>query len=213
VESGKLIVIEGPEGSGKSTQASMLHKALCSAGIPTLLTHEPGDTSEGNHIRRILLEGTEDLSAMTELLLFEAARSAWIGKIVKPAITRGEVVIADRSYISTLAYQGYAGGIPIETVAYVNNLAMQGVSPSVVVILDIDLDTVFKRISTRGGGKDRIESRIQQYHQKVIEGYRQIAASSDDIILVDGSGSELEVHSSIVSIINRELDLGLQTCL
>jgi dTMP kinase len=210
---GQLIVVEGPEGSGKTTQAHFLAKSLKQAGIAAKLTREPGDTNVGNAIRRILLEAEDDLSFVTELFLFEASRAAWVDQIVKPAIAQGYTIVTDRSFISTLAYQGYAGDIALESVSFANSLAMQGIIPDLVMILDIDLEMMYKRMSYRELGMDRIESKNPDYHQKVIDGYRQIAASTDGVVLIDGSQSKIEVHTSIISVVNRELGCNLEISL
>ena len=119
---GELIVVEGIEGSGKSTQATLLYKHLLREKIPAVLAREPGNTQTGETIRKVLLEG-DNIHGVTELFLFSAARYEIIDKVIKPALELGKIVVCDRFTASTLAYQGYGRGVSLEQISYVNTLA------------------------------------------------------------------------------------------
>ena len=209
---GKLLVIEGSECTGKSTQIVYLAESFRAAGYNVVTTHEPGGVQVAQEICNVLLrtELEQPMTDLTELLLYEAARAEWIDKIVRPALNKGKIVLTDRSYISTLAYQGYGRGIPIETVKSLNKLAMQGVVPEMVIIFDLEAEAVFQRLDCKEEGKDRIESEPMEFHRKVIEGYRAIARSGEpNIFMIDGTRTIPQIHEDIIDLINRELGLAL----
>ncbi len=207
-----FVIIEGGECTGKSTQMELLVRAMSNAGIKAIKTHEPGGTPAGEAIRGVLLDKNElNLSAKTELLLFLASRSAWIKDVVEPAINGGKSVIADRSYPSTFAYQGYAGGMSLSTIKQMNDVVMEGRKPDLVIIVDISQDTMNQRMKSRNEGTDRIESKGSKFHAKVLEGYRKFARDNTDgnVVLIDGEGSIGKVHLSIVTQLNQ-LDPSLE---
>jgi dTMP kinase len=175
---GTFLVFEGPDGSGKTTQMRKFKGLLDAAHLPTCEVREPGGTNIGEQIREVLLHTKAEMTLRCEMLLYMASRAQLVEEKIKPALARGEVVLADRFLSSTLAYQGTAGGIPHADIWSVAHAALQGVLPDLVLIFDVDERTAAGRINplmasaTRTTGLDRIESRSAEFHRKVREGYR-----------------------------------------
>lgn len=205
---GKYIVLEGPDGCGKSTQYNLLGNRL-SEKFEVLRIREPGGTLLGDQIRSLLLDpANEEMSAKTELFLFSACRSHLIEKLILPALREGKIVLSDRNCYSSEAYQGAGGKIELETILYCNQLATSGLTPDLAIILDIDHETGLKRARRESSIKDKIESRATDYHKRVQEAYRTIAKRDSDIcVLVDASRSIEEIHEEVYSIaMNRIKD-------
>lgn len=194
-----FLVLEGAEGSGKSTQSRLLGERLERAGIPHVLTREPGGTSVGEEIRAILLHGT-DIPAETELLLMNAARAVFVGEVVQPALAARKVVVADRFSLSSLAYQGYGRGLPLEDVRRICAFAAQGLAPDLTIVLDVPLaESEARRV---GRGADRIERAGTEFHQRVAEAYRLLPQTESNVELVSGIGDEGDVHERIVRLLS-----------
>ncbi len=158
----RFIVLDGPDGCGKTTQARLLVKALEQAGVEVVHTHEPGDTPVGEKIRQILLDpDTGDIEALTETLLFCADRAEHVATVIKPALEQGKTVVCDRFASATAAYQGYAGGLGFELVEQLNAIATGGLQPDLLIVLDIDRDSARERLSRVARGHDRIEQNVQ----------------------------------------------------
>lgn len=174
---GRFIVFEGPDGSGKTTQMRRFEALLDAARVPCCEVREPGGTDIGEQIRQVLLHTKAQMTLRCEMLLYMASRAQLVEEKIRPALARGEVVVADRYLSSTLAYQGTAGGIPHEDIWAVANATLAGVLPHLVLVFDVDEATAASRINpllataTRQGGLDRIESRGSEFHRKVREGY------------------------------------------
>jgi dTMP kinase len=198
VASPPFIVLEGAEGSGKSTQARLLGEKLQSHNIPHILTREPGGTPVGEEIRAILLHGA-DIPAETELLLMNAARSVFVAEVVKPALAAGKIVVADRFWLSSLAYQGYGRGLPLDRVRQICDFAAQGFNPDVTIVLDVPLEESEKRRSERGA--DRIERAGAEFHQKVVGAYRLLPRTEANVALISGVGDPGDVHRQIVELL------------
>lgn len=178
-----FITFEGGEGCGKSTQARALWSRLSRCGIPVQLTHEPGGTVLGNHLRRLLKRKRQDeISPQAELLLFAACRSQLVSNVIRPSLENGKVVICDRFADSTTAYQGYGRGIDLATVTATNKLATQGNRPDLTVLLDIAAATGLSRKQART--KDRFESEEIAFHHTVRDGYLKLAAEEPNRWLV-----------------------------
>ncbi len=178
-----FITFEGGEGSGKSTQAKALYKRLLSLNIPTLLTHEPGGTPLGNSLRR-WLKDKEEIDPRTELLLFNASRVHLVSHVIRPALEKGTTVICDRFAESTIAYQGYGRGLDLNLIEAVNNTATQGLRPDLIVFLDIPVDHGL----ARKGRRDRFEREEIAFHQRVRNGYLEMARREPERWLaIDGS--------------------------
>ena len=198
---GKFIVLDGPDGCGKSTQTKLLAQWLQRQGVATITFRDPGDTAIGEKIRRILLNPEHiKMSTTTEVLLYMAARAQlWLEKIA-PALEKQKCVILDRWISSTCAYQGYAGGFGNNQVIKlaINSLRMPWAA--LTVILDVDLKTAANRLSAQ---PDRMEAKPREYHLKVREGFLLLAKGRKDFVVVDGAGDIETVHEGIKQIISE----------
>ena len=197
--SGLFIVLEGAEGSGKSTQVRLLAEWLQARGVPHLATREPGGTAIGEEIRQILLHGS-DIPAATELLLFNAARAVFVAEIVRPALEAGKVVLTDRFWLSSMAYQGYGRGLPLDQVQAICEFAAGGVEPDLTIVLDVPTELGDERRAHRSG-PDRIESLGTDFHAAVAEAYRLLPVTLPGIERIPGSGSVAEVHDRIRALL------------
>lgn len=182
-----FITFEGGEGSGKSTQARALYRRLLKLGVPALLTHEPGGTPLGRDVRRWLKGGSGrgenekgELDPETELLLFNASRAQLISQVIRPALKSGTVVICDRFYHSTIAYQGYGRGLDFALIEAANNIATQGLRPDLTLFLDMPVEQGLARKRLR----DRFEREDLAFHQRVRQGYLEMAAKEPERWLV-----------------------------
>jgi len=183
---GRLITFEGPEGAGKSTQASMLIAKLEARGIEVIYTREPGGTKLGEAIRGVLQynEAGEDPCAESEVLLFEASRAQLVRKVIQPALDRGAWVLCDRFADSTTAYQGFGRGFSVELMETINQFAVGAAIPDMTILLDVNVSLGMQRCAKRQIGKkiqyDRIESEALEFHEKVRQGYLELAIRFPD---------------------------------
>ena len=217
---GTFIVLEGGEGCGKSTQARILYDRLLQEGLPSALLHEPGGTSLGDEIRYILKsqsgarqsgQHVKSISPLTELLLFSAARAELISNIIHPTLEEGGTVICDRYTPSTIAYQGYGRGIPLETIERINRLASGGLEPELIILLDLPPEDGLSRVMARISialhadaapasrhmdeeQRDRFEEEPISFHRRVHAGYLEMAkADPGRWLVVDGSLPEEQI--------------------
>ena len=197
---GRFIAFEGGEGAGKSTQASMLADALQLRGIASQLTREPGGTQGAEAIRQLLLDPPgEGWGARAEALLFAAARSDHVEKLIKPALAKGKWVIADRFVDSSRAYQGGAGGMGDKAILALHEFGSFGVRPDCTLLIEADSAQVAQRLAARDGdASDAIGGRDAEYHEAVAQTFRSIAQDHDDVVLIDGGGSAEEVHARVM---------------
>jgi dTMP kinase len=199
---GKFIALEGGEGVGKSTQVMGLAEALRKRGVEVVVTREPGGSEGAERIRELVLTGSDDRwSPEAEALLFAAARSDHVDKLIKPALEGGKWVITDRFVDSSLAYQGGAGGLGIEAVREINRFGSGEWFPdrSLVLMLDEGAERARARDA---GGSDRIGGRPGDYHHKVATAFRIIAAEEPERVkLIDASGSAEEVTDRLLQAI------------
>lgn len=190
-----LIVFEGGDGAGKSTQCRSLAQRLRRRGYPVRLTREPGGTPLGESLRR-LLKGRPDISTLSELLLFEAARAQLVEKVVRPALDAGETVICDRFTASSVAYQGYGRGLDLGLIELLNRYATGGMSPDLTVWLDLPVEIGLARRWRSDG--DIFDGAPSLFHQKVRAGYAAQAAQQPSRWLVlDATQPRREVARSI----------------
>lgn len=170
--SGFFLVVEGPEGAGKSTLVAALAQHLRQEGAEPILVREPGGTTTAEAIRRVLLDSEYQLSAETELFLFLAARADLVAQVIAPALAQGQTVLADRFELSTVAYQIGGRGLDEQRVRTANALATGGLSPDLTLVLDVSPGTGFERIRNSGQGLDRIEREPADFHDRVAETFR-----------------------------------------
>lgn len=203
MKKGFLVTFEGGEGSGKSTQIKRFTKFLEENKINFLLSREPGGTKLGEEIRGMLLNTKNEIDSKTEFLLFSSARADHIEKVVKPALEEGKVVVLDRFYDSSIAYQGYAGGMNIEDIRRITNFATTGIKPDLTYLLDISYEDGFRRKSCDEKLKnlDRIEKKEKCFHDRVREGYLELARRENERIhVLDATKSEEEIFTEIKNI-------------
>jgi dTMP kinase len=200
---GVFVCFEGGEGAGKSTQSKLLGERLEAAGHVVLLTHEPGDTPVGAEVRRIVLDPTTgELADRTEALLYAADKAEHIHTVVRPALERGEVVVTDRYVDSTLAYQGAGRSLLAAELEWVARWATEDLRPHLTVLLDLDPADGL----TRFAGRDRIEGESIEFHQRVRDEFRRLAAADPDHYLVLDARAPAEetaeaVHGRVISLL------------
>lgn len=202
-EKGRFISLEGGEGVGKSTQVLALAEALREHGIEVLVTREPGGSAGAEAVRELLLGGAEDRwNPRAEVLLFAAARADHVNRTIGPALEAGKWVLSDRFADSSLAYQGGAGGLGIESVRAINAFAVDGWFPDRTLVLTLDQGG--ERAKARDSdGSDRIGGRPDDYHRKVDAAFRIIAAEEPERVkLIDASGSAEEVTARLLDAIS-----------
>ena len=181
---GFFITIEGVEGAGKSTLAELLAKHLRSEGADVVVTAEPGGDAVAERIRKLVLDSANAISDRAELLLFEAARAQHVDKVILPALERGAVVICDRFADSSVAYQGHARGIGVESVRMLNEYATRGLEPDLTILLDLPAEAGLSRTSTT----DRLSSEGIEFHNAVREGYLALAnAEPERFVVIDAN--------------------------
>ncbi len=171
-----FITFEGPDGSGKSTQISRLAERLRAAGYAVLQTREPGGTTIGEQIRHVLhdLDNTA-MQPRAELLLYSAARAQLVGEVIRPHLNRGGLVLSDRFYDSTLAYQGYGHGLELDTLRQIQAFATGGLTPDLTLLFDIDAETGLSRRKVGDGEWNRLDAYALEFHNRVRDGYLALA--------------------------------------
>lgn len=203
---GCFVVLEGGEGAGKSTQAVLLARWLRDRGVPCTLAREPGSTGVGEAIREVVLGRTDlEMPAESELLLILAARAAFVREVVRPALARGEVVVADRFDLSTLAYQGYGRGLDLARVRAAMEVATGDLRPDLYLVLDVPVEEGVARRRAAGGSEDRIERAGADFLRVVRDGYLELAEAGDRVELVSGLGSSLRVQERVLGCLRRRL--------
>lgn len=199
-----FISFEGPEGSGKSTNAAWLADWLAGRGERVVRTREPGGTAVGERVRALLLADAPAASARAALLLFEAARAELVETVIRPALSGGAVVICDRFTDSTLAYQGFGEGLPLHEVRVANALATGGLVPDLTILLDLDPAIGLDR-RARGADWNSMDARALSFHQRVRAGFRALAEQEPARWLVLDADQPLPVlHSAIAARLGDE---------
>lgn len=199
---GKFIVLDGPDGCGKSTQSGLLGEALGKRGVEVVGFRDPGTTIIGEKIRQILLNPEHDsMDVATEVLLYMAARVQLWGEEIGPAIRAGKCVVMDRWVSSTCAYQGYAGGFGVDKVVELGGNCLERLWPDLTIVLDVDLKTSSARMDRE---LDRMEQKGADYHQKVRRGFLELAKCSGDVVVVDASGKIEDVHREVMASVTEK---------
>ncbi len=196
---GIFITMEGPDGSGKTTQIDLLKKYLEKKGYDIVIAREPGGTVIGEAIRKIILNPEyEEMGHMTELLLYASARAQLVNQVIKPALTEGKAVICDRFVESSAVYQGIGRGLGVDTVYEVNNYALGDVQPKLTIFMDLDAEEGIKRKKEQAE-LDRMEKENLSFHKRVVDGYRQLARLYPErIVPIDATLPIDTIHSMIV---------------
>jgi dTMP kinase len=207
-----FLTFEGIEGCGKSTQARRLAARLEKGGVSCVLTLEPGGTAIGQKIRRILLdEDHQDLSPLSELLLYEADRALHVERVIRPALARKQWVICDRFFDATTVYQGVARGQDLEMVRFLNDRASFGIIPDRTFLIDCPVEVGIARALKRNAsleepGQDRFEKEKMDFHTSVREGYLSMAGKEPDrFVVVDGMLGENELEEVIFAYVRPHL--------
>jgi dTMP kinase len=213
---GFFLVLDGPDGGGKTTQAALLADWLRDRGFDVVACREPGGTALGNRLRSIVIDRDSlSFSIRAEMLLFMASRAQMVDEVIRPALEAGHVVVCDRFLLSTIVYQGHAGGVDPAEIAAVGRIATGGLMPDLTVVLDVDPQTARGRV---GAARDRIEDRPADYQDRVREGYLEAARPAAGagglaslypapVVLVDAAASPGAVFGLIKSEVERVLAL------
>lgn len=202
-----FITFEGPEGAGKSTQIRLLATFLRANGWKLLLTREPGGTAIGDQIRTCLHDvQNSNMSPMTEVLLYSASRAQLVEEVIRPALCAGTLVLCDRFYDSTMAYQGYGRGIDLSTLATLTQVATGGLKPDLTLLLDLDVTQGLARRQTGGEEMNRLDMETVTFHQRVRHGFHQLAlAEPERWVVIDAGRPMAPIQSDIQQIIIQRL--------
>jgi len=205
---GKLIVFEGAEGAGKTTQIRLLMDRLTAAHIPCIAMREPGGTPVGDAIREILLHPEQEITDATEALLFMASRAELIAREILPSLIEGKVVLLDRFFLSTYAYQIFGRGLSETEIRAANRLATGGLTPDITLLLDVPAAEGLGRADARGA-RDRMERSDDDFHRRVTNAFRKFAdpkwqhshPECGPINLIDGTGDEMTVYRRVIEVL------------
>ena len=206
---GRFITLEGGEGGGKSTQAHRLAASLEREAGEILLTREPGGSPGAEQIRGLLVDGeVHRWDAVTETFLHFAARRDHLVNTVQPALARGTWVISDRFADSTMAYQGYGHGVDRQAIAELYRICVGSLKPDLTLILDLPVEAGLARAAGRGGGEDRYERMDVAFHERLRQGFLEIARQDPArCVVIDAARSEDEVHAQIIAAVRARMAL------
>jgi dTMP kinase len=211
--SGYFISFEGIEGAGKSTQAELLVKHLQGEGYPVKFVREPGGTPIGEKVREILADPDLDITPLAEVLLLSASRSQLVEQFIRPQLGEGSVVVCDRFFDSTIAYQGFGRGVHLTQIREVSDMCTWGVRPDLTILIDIEPKKGLGRVRTRSVSSltrmDRLENMDLDFHEKVREGFLEIAQEEMRFRIFDGQIPAAELSTKIIGTVMRELSKSL----
>jgi dTMP kinase len=192
-----FVVFEGGEGAGKTTQMAALVKWLQARGSDVIVTREPGGTGLGEKLREVLLDTSSSIDPRAEALLFAADRAQHTAEVIKPALARGKIVVSDRFLDSSLAYQGLARGLGLQEIYELSSWATGGLTPDLVILLNVDSET---RVARLGGEGDRLEREDTDFHESVAAAYLELSSRyANRFVVLDGARSPAEVHADVVA--------------
>jgi dTMP kinase len=210
-ERGRVIVFEGGEGSGKSTQLRHLSATLTERGVPHVCLREPGGTPLGTEVRRLLLDRASDIEPRAEALLFMASRAQLVEREIRPAIARGSVVLLDRFFLSTYAYQIAGHGLRESDIRTANTFATDGLVPDLTILLRFPALEGLDRAAVRASAHDRMEAMGESFHERVAAALAIFAEPEwqaahpecGPIVSVDAAGTEDEVSTRVLAAVER----------
>lgn len=203
MEIGRLITLEGPDGSGKTTQIELLERYLKNLGYEVVRTREPGGTEVSEKIRDIILDNNNaNMSYMCEALLYAASRAQLVSEVIRPALMMGKIVICDRFVYSSMVYQGIGRGLGLERIRSINKAALDGLEADLTFMITIPYEEGLKRKKMQRT-LDRLENSGDEFHKKVFDGYIDICKKYDKIEIINGNRSVDEIHNDIINIIKK----------
>jgi dTMP kinase len=195
---GAFITFEGGDGSGKTTQIALLQRWLGDRGLAVTVTREPGGTELGAQLRDIILHSTGFIAPRAEALLYAADRAHHIHTVVSPALERGDIVVQDRYFDSSVAYQGAGRVLEATEIRDLSMWATEQLVPELTILLDVPAGVAKARQSEADRPFDRLEAEAEDFHQRVREGYLALAASEPErFLIIDGTGSVEDIHQAI----------------
>jgi dTMP kinase len=203
-----FITLEGPDGSGKTTQIQLLRDNLEDAGYDVLLTREPGGTSIGDQVRAVLHDlRNKEMHPAAEILLYSASRAQLVAQVIRPALAAGRIVLCDRYADSTMAYQGYGRGLDREALRAITVFATDGLKPDLTLLLDLSVEDGLARRKVGGGEWNRMDEQTLEFHRRTRDGYLKLAAAEPERwVRVEAAGPVEQVAASIWEIVNRKLE-------
>lgn len=204
-DTGLFVSFEGPEGAGKSTQIAHLIRRLDGLNLPRTVTREPGGTPLGSRVREVLLDPELTIDPLPEFLLYSASRAQLVANVIRPALGRGEVVVCDRYADSSLAYQGFGRGLDAELLRDITAAATGGLWPHLTVLLDLDPQLGLERAARRGQ-PDRLERADLAFHQRLRQGFLELAdADPERFLVLDATLDEAELEQRIWEAVRSRL--------
>ena len=204
-----FITFEGIDYSGKSTQARLLHEYLLKRKLKSILLREPGGTKISEKVREIILDKEHlEMTPLTEFLLFSASRSQLVSQVIKPHLEKGYIVICDRYYDSSTAYQGYGGEIDMRKIFTMNDYATGGLKPDLTFLIDISPSEAFKRAENRTGPRDRMENKTIRFYNRVHKGFLELANQNKNrFVILNGTLEITQIQNRITEIANKKLNI------
>lgn len=203
-----FITFEGPDGSGKSTQIKLLAETLTGLGQRVLLTREPGGTEISEQIRHVLHDlRNHAMQPRAEILLYSAARAQLVGEKIRPHLAAGGIVLSDRYADSTMAYQGYGHGLDLETLRLITRFATDNLRPDLTLLFDLDPEVGLKRRMASGGEWNRLDDYALAFHQRVREGYLELArAEPERWVSVDAAQTVETLQAEVRAIVSQRIE-------
>jgi len=204
-QAGFFITLEGPEGSGKSSQGRWLVQRLRRAGYRVVWLQDPGSTALGRALRKVLLHRDAPLAPLTEALLFIGGRVQLVEERIRPALARGAIVVCDRFHDSTVAYQGFGAGLEVPWLDRVGRAAIRGLRPSLTILLDVPTLVGFARL---GRARDRMERKTLAFHRRVRAGFRRLAAREPQrFVMLDARKPSTVIREAIAALVFQRFQL------
>lgn len=208
-----FITLEGPDGSGKSTQIQALAEAIRACGFTVVVTREPGGTEISDQVREVIMQMKNTaMHPRTEILLFQASRAQHVEELIRPHLAKGDIVLCDRFADSTIAYQGYGHGTNLDDLCRIVDFATGGLKPDLTVLFDVDVETGLRRRMTGGGEWNRLDDYQLAFHQRVHEGYhKMVAAEPERWLSVNANLDKIRVKSLLIEAVIPRVQAYMQT--